>query len=134
MLCRSEAALQEEAKTVDLARSLGLGAEMLTPRQAAKLEPGMEMTIAGAAYFPQDCHLSPERFIDSLTKRVREIGAELHFGTEVIGARARDGRIESVETNRGSFSADEYVVAGGSPAPRLLPDLHLKLSIQTRKG
>src|SRR5258706_7404037 len=33
MLCRSEAALQEEAKTVDLARSLGLGAEMLTPRQ-----------------------------------------------------------------------------------------------------
>jgi len=63
MLCRTERALHDEAKTVEQARRLGLAAELLTARQAAELEPNVHMTIAGAAFFPDDCHLSPRDFV-----------------------------------------------------------------------
>ncbi len=134
MLCRGEEALHEEAKTVALAKSLGLSAEMLTPQQTTDLEPGIEMTIAGAAYFPQDCHLSPERFVDVLTKRLRDVGAEIHFETEVTGLRADNGGIAAVETAQGSFSADEYILAGGAWSPSIARDLRIKLPMQAGKG
>src|SRR5439155_17545937 len=48
MLCRTEERLHEEAAMAKVARGLGLTAELLTPDEAARLEPGIRMEIAGA--------------------------------------------------------------------------------------
>jgi D-amino-acid dehydrogenase len=134
MLCREEATAREEARTVQLAQSLGLEAEMLTPAQAAAQEPGLRMNIAGAAYFPQDCHLSPEQFFKAITTRLSQMNVETRFETEVTGWRTRDGRIDAVETTRGAFTADEYVLTGGSWSPRIVRGLKLSLPMQAGKG
>jgi D-amino-acid dehydrogenase len=134
MLCCEEHALREESNTVDLARSLGLSAELLSPKQAADLDPSIQMSIAGAAYFPQDCHLSPEKFFAALVRRLRDMNAEFRFDTEVTGWRVADAAVRAVQTTRGDFTADEYVLTGGSWSPRMLDGLHLRLPMQAGKG
>lgn len=140
MLCNTEERLHEEAKVAETARELGLSAEVLAPEEAARLEPGMRMQIAGAVHFAEDCHLIPPRLIAWLTRAVEEGGARLCWSTEVTGWRggskggAGKQQIEAVETTRGEFSADEYVLAAGSWSPGLARGLRLPLPMQPGKG
>src|SRR5207244_227753 len=51
ILCKTDEALHEEARAAEAARQLGVPAEVLDPRQTAKLDPNVRMDIAGAVYF-----------------------------------------------------------------------------------
>lgn len=134
MLCKTVATLDEEGHTAQKALALGVPAEVLDARQTAALDPGVTMDIAGAVYFPKDCHLDPSRFVAVLEKRLRAAGAELLFGTEVIGWRREGARLAAVRTTQGEVAGDEFVVAGGAWSPRLVGDLGLKLPMQAGKG
>ncbi|MCS6910766.1 MAG: FAD-dependent oxidoreductase, partial [Anaerolineales bacterium] len=70
MLCKTEHALNEESAIAERANRLGIPAQVLTPEETARLEPNLTMDIAGAVYFPHDCHLSPQRFVAELTRRL----------------------------------------------------------------
>src|SRR5580765_83208 len=61
MLCKTSHALEEEAKMATQANSLGVPAEVLDAKKTAALDPGIRMEIAGAVYFPMDCHLTTRR-------------------------------------------------------------------------
>src|SRR5207248_260833 len=63
MLCKTEHTLADEARAAQQANQLGIPAEVLTPAQTSKLEPGIRFDIAGSVYFPQDCHLAPQRLV-----------------------------------------------------------------------
>ena len=89
MLCKTETRLHEEAGLVEAARKLGLEADVLTPQQAAERDPGIRMAIAGATHFPQDCHLSPQKFLAGLTAKILENGAKILWGTDVTGLEIR---------------------------------------------
>jgi D-amino-acid dehydrogenase len=134
MLCREEDTLREEENTVRLARSLGMPAELLSAKEAAALDPAIEMSIAGAAYFPRDCHLSPEKFFAALASLLRGMGAEFRFNTDVTGWRAKEEMIQAARTTRGDLRADEYVITGGSWSPAMLRGLRIKLPMQAGKG
>ena len=59
MLCKTQHALDEEGKMAEQARRLGVPAEVLDAKQTAALDPGVLMDVAGAIFFPKDCHLTP---------------------------------------------------------------------------
>jgi D-amino-acid dehydrogenase len=134
MLCRSEDALAHEAKAVELAESLNLEAQLLSPQQAAALEPGMPMTIAGAAYFPQDCHLDPAKFFSTIAAQLTAMGVQIQYDSPVTSFDTAAGRILAVHTPRGLFTADEYVLAGGSWSSAIAEQLRLSLPLQAGKG
>ncbi|HXG47715.1 MAG TPA: FAD-dependent oxidoreductase, partial [Methylomirabilota bacterium] len=134
MLCRSAHTLDEEAHMAARARELGLAAEVLDAAGASRLEPGITMDIAGAVYFPGDCHLSPDRFMAALEERLRGAGVEFLWETEANGWRMEAGRVAAVMTGRGELEADEFVVCGGAWSPRLASGLGLKLPMQAGKG
>ncbi len=134
MLCKTDRALEEEAKIAEQACQLGMPAEVLNARQVAELEPKVRMDIAGAVYFPKDCHLSPERFLASLTRQLERAGVQFVWEAEVTGWRVRGDRMDAVRTTRGDFVADEYVVCGGAWSPILLRSLGLHLPMQAGKG
>jgi D-amino-acid dehydrogenase len=134
MLCKTEARLHEEAQMAEAARKLGLSADVLNPEEAARLNPGLRMEIAGAVYFADDCHLTPGRFMAWLARTVEDSGADFRWSTAVTGWRTADGRIETVRTNRGDLTADEYVLAAGSWSPGLMRSLGLNLPLQPGKG
>src|SRR5207249_1776742 len=100
MLCKSAHALEEESKLAEMAQALGVPAEVLAPEQAARLDPGIRMEIAGAVYFPQDCHLAPQKLMAWLMQTLEESGVGFRWNTEVTGWRTRNGRIEAVRTSQ----------------------------------
>lgn len=140
MLCKTQHALDEEAHTAKLARELDMPAEVLDAGQAAALDPGVRMDIAGAVYFPKDCHLAPARLMDVLQKQVAQNGAEFFWNAEVSGWRVekdqrKNRRICAAKLNDGrEIEADEFVLCGGSWSPLLARQLGLKIPIQAGKG
>src|SRR2546425_3991167 len=86
-LCKTEHRLEEEARTAEQARQLGLNAEVLTARRAAELDPNVRMDIAGAVYFGDDCHLMPARFMAVLKQQLDKLGARFWWETEAAGWR-----------------------------------------------
>jgi D-amino-acid dehydrogenase len=134
MLCKTERTLREETHVAGSARRLGLPAEVLTPEEAARLEPGVQMDIAGAVYFPQDCHLDPARFVAELTRALTKHGATFCWSTDVTDWRTDGKRVHAVQTSRGELTADEFVLAGGAWSGRAARDLGLFLPLQAGKG
>ena len=135
MLCKTQHALDEEAKTAETARSLGIPAEVLDARKTATLDPNVTMDVAGAVYFRKDCHLSPDRFMAGLKQQLAQMGATFLWKTEVHGWRIGNGEIDAVQTNHGSeMTANEYVLCGGSWSSETARDLRLNLPMQAGKG
>ncbi len=134
MLCRTRHALQEETRNAAQARRLGMPANVLDARQTAELDPGVRMNIVGSVYFPKDCHLVPDRFLNNLTRRLETQATTFNWGAEVTGWRTNGTRIECVRTTLGNFSADQYVLAGGAWSQAIGRDLRLNLPIQAGKG
>lgn len=134
MLCKTTHGLDEEAKTAVYARELGVPAEVLDAAGVAALDPGVRMDVAGAVYFPQDCHLSPERFMAGLRAELEYCGATFVDEAEVTGWRTSGRRVEAALTRRGEFGADEIVLCGGAWSPGIARDLEIALPMQAGKG
>jgi D-amino-acid dehydrogenase len=160
MLCKSEHALHEEAKMAEQANTLGVPAEVLDAKQTAALDPGARLDIAGAVYFPLDCHLSTDRFMAALQCEVEKLGAKFIWESDVVGFQTGSAgipagelrdvapagrmpalpvcgmpRIYSIKTVNGhEIEADEFVLCGGSWSPELARQLNLRLPMQPGKG
>ena len=134
MLCKTAHTLEEEARTAEQARALGIPAEVLDPAAAARLDPNVRMDIAGAVYFPRDCSITPHLLMQGLRHEAQRLGARFHDNAEVLRWRHNQGRIDAVETTRGDFTADEFVIAGGSWSPVVASQLQLRLPMQAGKG
>ncbi len=134
MLCKTQHTLDDEAKMAARARDLGIPAEVLDPAALAALEPDVRMDVAGAILFPQDCHLSPGRFMAGLERDLESMGAKFSYATEVTGFRVTHRRIDAVHTRSGDFFADEYVICGGAWSPAVAKDLRVALPMQAGKG
>lgn len=134
MLCKTAHALDEEAKTAMRANDLGVPAQVLDARNTATREPGVTMDIAGSVYFPQDCHLSPNRLMAALRTACESLGAVLRYGTEVSGWRVEGRRVAAVETPAGEIVADDFVLCGGSWSTSVARDLRVALPMQAGKG
>jgi D-amino-acid dehydrogenase len=134
MLCKTGHAFEEERKTAEEALKLGLPAEVLDARQTAALDPHIRMDVAGSVYFPKDCHLTPARFMAGLKRQLVNAKIEFFWNTEVNGWKFSGNRIQAARTNQRDFTADEYVICGGSWSPAVARDLRLKLPMQAGKG
>jgi len=136
MLCRSQHALDEEAAAASKARELGIPAEVLDARQAGALDPAITLSVAGAVYFPKDCHLSPAQFMAALEREATRLGVEFRWGQEVVsGRRGSDGRLAALQLrDGGEVSGDEFVLAAGSWSDGLGRALGLKIPMQAGKG
>ncbi len=136
LLCKTAHALDEEARTAALACELGLTAEVIDARQAAALDAGARMDIAGAVYYCGDCHFTPDRFMARLEGDLVAANARFHWDTEVLGWQVERGRqIRAVKlSGGGAIEADEFILCGGSWSPLALRNLGLKLPLQAGKG
>jgi D-amino-acid dehydrogenase len=136
MLCRTQHGLDEEVKTAAHAVALGVPAEVLDARQTAALEPNVRMNIAGSVYFPQDCHLQPDRLVAALENQLTAAGVQFLWNSEVTGWQIEaKQQIAAVRlSGERTLSASEYVICGGSWSPLLARELGLKIPLQAGKG
>ncbi|MGQ0835728.1 MAG: FAD-dependent oxidoreductase [Gammaproteobacteria bacterium] len=134
ILCRTAHGLDEEAQAAAVANALGVPGEVVSPARAAELDPGAQMDIVGAVYYPLDCHLTPARLMATLLDLTEAAGVNFRWSTEVTGWRTSNARIEAAKTTAGELAADAFVLAGGSWSPAIVRGLGIKLSLQAGKG
>jgi D-amino-acid dehydrogenase len=136
MLCRTPHALDEETKTAEMGRALGIESRTLDAKGVAALEPGISMEVEGGVYFPQDRHLTPRRFLAEMQDRLTGMNVEFAWDTELAGWRIDDGkRVRAITTrDQREIEGDEFVLCGGAWSPSMLRGLDLKLPIEAGKG
>ena len=134
MLCRTARMLEEEAHGADEARALGVPAEVLDAAGAAAVDPGVRMSIAGAVYYPKDCHLSPDRFMAVLAADCQARGVKFLPGHEVTGWHREGSRLRAVRTTSGEVAGDQFVLAGGAWSAEIISPLGLRMPMQAGKG
>lgn len=134
MLCKTAKGLEEEAHVAQQARDIGLAAEVLDAKATATLEPNISMDIAGSVFFPQDCHLDPLRFVESMRRRVLALGGEIINGARVTRIEASGGQVTAVHMSGRRVTGGSFVVAGGSWSAELLATVGVRLLLQAGKG
>ncbi len=134
MLCKSQRGLDEEGHVARDAHEIGLRAEVLDAAATAALDPAITMDVAGAVFFPQDCHLTPSRFMASIRRRVLEMGGVIESDVNVADVETHGERVVAVTGNGRRFDGDKFVIAGGSWSAELLKQVGLKLPLQAGKG
>lgn len=134
MLCKTQHGLDEEARAAETARALGIPAEVLDSRQTGQLDPTITMDVAGSVYFPKDCHLNPGRLIAAILVELKRRGVRFAWETEVLSWNCDGNKIRSINTSKGVFEGDMFVLAAGSWTPSVARDLGLQIPMQAGKG
>jgi glycine oxidase len=133
-LDRDEAA--ELRRVHGLQRSLGLGAEWLSPRRCRELEPGLTPSFNGGVHAPEEAAVDPRAMTAALLAALAAEGVEVRGRVEVTGALLDGGRIEGVRTDSGEeLRAETVVLAMGawSGVATWLPE-HARPPVRPVKG
>jgi D-amino-acid dehydrogenase len=133
-LCRSQHVLDEEARLSEQAHHIGIPVQVLNASETARLDPGIQMDIAGSIYFPKDCHLSPRLFMQRMKSLAQEAGVRFLWNTAVQEMRRDRKQVHSLRTSSGEQCADQFVLCTGSWSHTLARGLGLKLPMQPGKG
>lgn len=127
-LARSEEKRRQLEASVKLQNDCGLATRMLTPREARKIVPELDVEgIVAASYNPDDGVVFPWPFVWGYAEAARKLGVEIATFTEVVGFETKGKRIEAVITNRGKIRTNRVVNAAGAWSPRIARMLGVEL-------
>ena len=113
-LASSQERMEEITRQAGWAKTFGLPLELVSAQEAQGLFPPIDPTgVLGAAYLPTDGYIDPSQLTFALAEGARRRGAEIEQRTRVTGIRVQRGRVEAVETDRGSIETEVVVNAGG---------------------
>lgn len=117
-LVRDEAKRRSLEASVKVQNEAGLKTRMLTPAEARKVVPQLDVNgVVAASYNPSDGVVFPWPFVWGYADGARRLGVEIATHTRVTGIRARGKRIEAVVTDRGEVATHTVVNAAGAWSP-----------------
>lgn len=134
MVCQTKEALHHEEELVKIAQEFGLEASTLTREETEKLEPNVEYDMAGSVYFGCDAWMTPDAFMDKFKPLLLERGVKIEFNTKLTDFNIKEGHVKSVQTEQGTFEADEFILAAGAWTPLLAKKLGIFMPLQGGKG
>ena len=134
MMCKQQKALDHEFHLADDAEKFGLKVERLNAQQVQALEPDVELDIAGAVLFKDDCHFNPGKMMATLQQYLVGKGVQFQLHTTVTGFFKTNKIINAVITDKGIFQAEQIVLATGSWLPEVAKMMGIKLLLQAGKG
>jgi sarcosine dehydrogenase len=119
-LACNEARWTELKRQATSARSFGLEMHLLTPQEARRLWPLMDISdLVGAAFLPTDGQVNPSDITQSLAKGARQRGVRIFEDTSVLGIELENGRAVAVVTSRGRVACEVVVNCAGQWAGQL---------------
>lgn len=100
--------------TVAMMRRLGIKVEEITPRDLARVVPGLAVDgLGGAAWETDTGYGDPASITQAYAARARELGVEIRQSTHVSGFTVTGGRISGVRTAAGDVTTSAVVNAAG---------------------
>ena len=140
LVVHTDAASFESAKRLlAYQESLGCEQEALDARRTVEVEPAlaaMERRIAGSIYTPSEDAGDCFKFCNELARVMTAAPnpVTLKLGVTIRRLLALGKRVIGVETDRGVFEADRYVLALGTTASAIVRPLGIRLPVYPLKG
>lgn len=134
MMCKQQKTLEHEFHLADDAEKFGLKVERLQKDAVQALEPDVELNVAGAVLFRDDCHFNPGKMMITLKNYLVARGVQFQLNTTVTGFEKSGDKIKAVITDKGKFDCVQLVVATGSWMPVVARMMGIKLLLQPGKG
>jgi D-amino-acid dehydrogenase len=134
MMCKQQKTLDHEFHLADDAERFGLKVERLNRDAVQQLEPNVELNIAGAVLFKDDCHFNPGKMMIALKKYLEGKRVKFLLNTTVTGFEKAGTRIAAIITDKGKIDVEELVIATGSWLPVVTKMMGVKLLLQPGKG
>jgi sarcosine oxidase, subunit beta len=108
-LAHSDRAMFVMANRAEVNRLNGIDSRLIYPDEIKKLAPAMQVDnphavypVQGALYHPPGGIIRHDAVVWGFARGADRGGAEIHPYTEVTGIQRSNGRVEAVQTNRGS--------------------------------
>lgn len=131
---RSARLFDEVVADLPALAEFGVRADILSGAQMERDEPALKPGLTGGIVFPDDGHLRPDRYLQALAARVRELGGQLQEGVALERIESAQGRVQAVHTRAGVYRPRETVLSLGAWSARFAKPLGIKLPIQPGKG
>ncbi|MFT4055148.1 MAG: D-amino acid dehydrogenase [Novosphingobium sp.] len=136
-LFREQKQLDNIGKDIAVLQADGVPFEVLDRAGCIAAEPGLAAStapIVGGLRLPNDETGDCFKFTNALAAMAAAKGVEFRNGINIQRLVEEGGRIVRVETDRGSVSADMFLVAMGSFSPQLVAPLDIRLPVYPVKG
>ena len=134
MLCKQQKTLEHEFHLADDAEKFGLKVERLSKNEVQELEPDVDLNVAGAVLFKDDCHFNPGKMMTALKTYLDKKGVSFQLNTTVTGFERSNNNISGVITDKGKFNGEQIILATGSWLPVVAKMMGIKLLLQPGKG
>jgi D-amino-acid dehydrogenase len=134
MMCKLQKTLDHEFHQADDAEKFGLKVERLHRAAVQQLEPDVELNIAGAVLFKDDCHFNPGKMMVALKNYLEKRGGRFQLNTTVTGFEKSNDKITAVITDKAKFDCEQVIIATGSWLPIVAKMMGIKLLLQPGKG
>tara|TARA_R110002049_G_scaffold18043_4_gene69437 strand:- start:2143 stop:3390 length:1248 start_codon:yes stop_codon:yes gene_type:complete len=134
MLCKTDKMLEQEIEVAHLAKQHGLDVSEVSLDALKKLEPNVSFNVKGATYFKSDSHMTPHEFMADMKAYLKQAGALFFTNEKVTDLEVDNRKIISIETDKQTHNADEFVLTAGSWTPILSKKIGINLLVQAGKG
>jgi sarcosine oxidase subunit beta len=130
-LVRNEGAWRGFLAGVELQRSLGVDARVLSAEEVLEIAPGVSVEgMVGATYCPDDGIADPSGLTLGYATVARRAGAEIRLGIEVRSVDVEGRRAVGVTTGEGRVAAGAVVNAAGPWAAELARTAGVDLPVE----
>ena len=110
----TEKQVNQFKKNIELQRKFGLKVDFLTPDEAKKVVPIVNLSgLLGATFHDKDGHCNPFHVTYAYAEAAKRMGVEINTFTEVLGIRTIFDKVEGVITNKGKIDCNIIVNAAG---------------------
>jgi D-amino-acid dehydrogenase len=108
--------------------------DILDEAEIHEVEPALHERVKAGFHLPGQWNVKADTMVVGLGAKLREMGVEIHEGTEVTGFEATDGSVRALRTSRGEMVADHVVLAAGSWTTLLARRLGVPIPMEPGKG
>ena len=96
-------------------QAIGIPSELVSAHQLTELEPSIDPTnLMGGLYHAHEGQLDPFRLINAYLTRARQQGLKEYYHCPVTGFDLKSGKIHSIQTPAGNFSAASIILCTGA--------------------
>lgn len=111
-------------------QDIGIPSELVSAHQLTELEPSIDPTnLLGGLYHVDEGQLDPFQLINAYLTRARQLGLKEYYHCPVTGFNLHSGKIKSIQTPAGNFSADSIILCTGAYTNLLANKLGLQWDV-----
>lgn len=120
---------------VEKQKSLGVkDVEVVDTKTISEIVKGLNCEdIVGGSFGGRDGFINPLGVLDGFTKKAVENGATIQNETEVFAIETANGKVKSVETNKGKIECEKIVLCAGAWSGSLAKTARIDLPIEPLK-